>query len=286
MNSKAGVTKELNARHRKPTSAPQPQHEIQKPEATVQESEVSKQVADTSSAAPPPKVDFATDLFNMLSMDDPSESPSGSANNDDGAWAGFQSAGQATTSEKADAKKDVDSGKKSVSGMEDLFGDSPASVTPVMQQPQKDVKSDIMSLFEKSNMVSPFAAHQQQLAMLAQQQSLLMAAAAQAGNGAPKPVNMQQPGLNSTNLPTQNWSNAGYQIPGLTMPLAGQNEFHKLAQVGNSHFYSMGQAMPVNGAAAVETSKSSATPTASTGLTQKTNDYDFSSLTQGLFSKR
>ncbi|KNA24097.1 hypothetical protein SOVF_018930 isoform A [Spinacia oleracea] len=281
------------------TPVRQPQHEIQKPEATVQESEVAKQAASTSSAAPPPKVDFATDLFNMLSMDDSSESPTENANNDDNAWAGFQSAGQASTSEKAEAKKDVDSDKRSTSGIEDLFGDSPASTASIMQQPQKDLKSDIMSLFEKSNMVSPFAAHQQQLAMLAQQQNLLMAAAAQAANGASKsPANMQQPGLNGSNLPTQNWTGLGYQIPGLTMPLAGQNELPKLVQVGNSPmhpagnppsfpamgFYPMGQAMPVNGAAGVETSKSSAVSTGS--LTQKTNDYDFSALTQGLFSKR
>lgn len=81
-------------------------------------------------------------------------------------------------------------------------------------------------------MVSPFAVRQQQLSMLAQQQSLLMAAAAQATNGASKPpANMQQSGLNGTNMPAQNWANLGYQIPGLTMPLAGQNEVEKLVQV-------------------------------------------------------
>lgn len=58
-------------------------------------------------------------------------------------------AGQASTSEKAEAKKDVDSDKRSTSGIEDLFGDSPASTASIMQQPQKDLKSDIMSLFEK-----------------------------------------------------------------------------------------------------------------------------------------
>lgn len=46
----------------------------------------------------------------------------------------------------------------------------------------------------------------------------------------------------------------------------------------------MGQAMPVNGVAAVETSKSSAVSTGTS--TQKTNDFDFSSLTQGMFTKR
>lgn len=82
----------------------------------------------------------------------------------------------------------------------------------------------------QSNMVSPFAAHQQQLAMLAQQQQLLMAAAAQASNGASKP-NIQQPGLNGANMPTQNWANAAYQFPGLTIPSTGQNDMQQLAQV-------------------------------------------------------
>ncbi|XP_057539956.1 ADP-ribosylation factor GTPase-activating protein AGD5 isoform X2 [Amaranthus tricolor] len=280
-----------------PTAAPPPPPEILKREA-AQESEVTKQMANTSSAASPPKVDFATDLFNMLSMDDPSEGPSESANNDDNDWAGFQAAAQVSASEKTEAKNDVDSVKKSVSGIEDLFGDASASTTVL--QPQKDVKSDIMSLFEKSNIVSPFAVHQQQLAMLAHQQRLLMDAA----NGASKsPVAVQQPGLNGgANMPAQNWMNVGYQIPGLTMPSAGQHDLQKLAQVVTSQsmqtagnppsfpsmsFYPMVQAMPVNAVAAVETSKSSAESAVPTGTsTQKADDYDFSALTQGLFTKR
>ncbi|XP_057528443.1 ADP-ribosylation factor GTPase-activating protein AGD5-like isoform X2 [Amaranthus tricolor] len=281
--------------------APSSQPEIPKLEAT-QDSDVNKQVANAPSAACPPKVDFAADLFNLLSMDNPSESPSGSANNNDNDWAGFQAAGPTSISENADAKKDVDSVKKFGSGIEDLFSDSSAPTTSVLQ-PQKDAKSDIMSLFEKSNIVSPFAVHQQQLAMLAQQQSLLMAAAAHVANGASKsPINMQQPGLNGTNMPAQNWPNLGYQFPGLTTPTAGQNELQKVAQLGTSQsmqtagispsfpamsFYPMVQAMPVNGAAAAETSKNSAASAISTGTsTQKTNDYDFSALTQGLFTKR
>lgn len=49
----------------------------------------------------------------------------------------------------------------------------------------------------------------------------------------------------------------------------------------------MVQAMPVNAVAAVETSKSSAESAVPTGTsTQKADDYDFSALTQGLFTKR
>lgn len=76
-------------------------------------------------------------------------------------------------------------------------------------------------------MVSPFAAHQQQLAFMSQQQTLLMAAL-KAGN-APQmiPGNANQLNANGSNpplgtLPVQNWTNLGYQNPGLT-PAAAQN---------------------------------------------------------------
>ena len=82
-------------------------------------------------------------------------------------------------------------------------------------------------------MVSPFALHQQQLMMLAQQQSLLMAAAAKSVGGDPKVIgSTQQPGSNgSMNIPTQSWANAGYQIPGMIMPVGGQSELQTLMQV-------------------------------------------------------
>lgn len=70
-------------------------------------------------------------------------------------------------------------------------------------------------------MVSPFAVHQQQLAFMSQQQALLMAAL-KAGN-APQmvPGNASQLNANGSNpplgtLPFQNWTNLGYQNPGLT----------------------------------------------------------------------
>ena len=53
--------------------------------------ETSKQVTDTAQNTPP-KVDYATDLFNLLSMDGPSENGSEAtvATTDDNNWAGFQ----------------------------------------------------------------------------------------------------------------------------------------------------------------------------------------------------
>lgn len=56
----------------------------------MQQPEATKQVADTTPVATPLKVDYATDLFNMLSLDGPKENGSEAASADDNAWAGFQ----------------------------------------------------------------------------------------------------------------------------------------------------------------------------------------------------
>ncbi|XAR67530.1 hypothetical protein NMG60_11002312 [Bertholletia excelsa] len=290
------------------TSAPKSQQVIQKAEPAVQSIEPTKAAADPSPVVSPPKVDYATDLFNMLSMDGPSENGSGEASADDNNWAGFQSAGEGLTADKNVAEKPDDNKSPTPpsSGFEDLFKDSP-SLAPSMasDNPQKDVKHDIMSLFDKSNIASPFAIHQQQLAMLAQQQSLLMAAAAKSGGAVPKFAGIvQQPGSNGANLPAQNWSNVGYQFPAMMMQMAGNNDLQKyLQQMGNmgganlggssvpftasSSIYTMGQNASVNGTAPSGTSKMPPPPPVSStaAATQTGKDYDFSSLTQGMFSK-
>ncbi|KDP38941.1 hypothetical protein JCGZ_00698 [Jatropha curcas] len=284
-----------------------PQQGIQEAEPKVESTDTTKNAATTAPAISVSKVDYATDLFNMLSMDGRKENGSDAASNDDNGWAGFQSAAAAaeeeSTTEKTGPIKAVQSNANSSSGIEDLFKDSiPLTTASVSEKPEKDVKNDIMSLFEKSNMVSPFAMHQQQLAMLAQQQTLLMAAAAKSGGVDPKfPGSIQQPGSNGINLPAQNWQNVGFQFPGLVMPVAGQSDPRKLVQTGNtgftnqaggsipyptSSFYTMGQATSVNGVTTAGVSKpQSAAPVSSGNSSQTGKDYDFSSLTQGMFSK-
>ncbi|KAJ6770480.1 ADP-RIBOSYLATION FACTOR GTPASE-ACTIVATING PROTEIN AGD5 [Salix purpurea] len=312
------------------------QQVVEKAEPMVEVTEATKKVADAAPAVSAPKVDFATDLFNLLSMDGPSENGSAAASNEDNGWAGVQSATVAeelSTPGKAVPTKAVENKTQSNSGIEDLFKDLPSLATPsVSEKPQKDVKNDIMSLFEKSNMVSPFAMHQQQLAMLAQQQQLVMAAAAKSAGVNPKVMNqqqlamliqqqqllaaaakpvggdlklsgsIQQQGPNGINIPAQNWPNMGYQIPGLMMPVAGQGDLQKLMQTGNigmthpggsavqypaSSFYDMGQATPANGVKSSGASKTQPAAPVSSGGTkiQAGKDYDFSSLTQGMFSK-
>ncbi|KAK6132836.1 hypothetical protein DH2020_033435 [Rehmannia glutinosa] len=274
--------------------APTPVTDKMEPAAPA---EPLKQVQDITT---PPKVDFATDLFSMLSMDGSGENATG-ASGDDNTWAGFQSADASSSTEKTTPAKCDENKSQSASGIEDLFKDSPSIEPSSMSgKPQKDVKNDIMSLFEKSNIVSPFAVHQQQLAMLAQQQSLLMAAAAaNASGGTSKVPGNTQLGLNGVNLPNQSWPNVGYQIPGMMMPAPGKIELEKYMQMGNmgtTHQVGNSSAVPIPSTFAVGGNGSSNgimpsvpskqnTSSLSSGSSQAGKDYDFSSLTQGFFSK-
>ncbi|KAJ0923581.1 putative Arf GTPase activating protein [Helianthus annuus] len=259
-----------------------------------------------------PKVEVATDLFDMLSMDvDPVKNGSKATPVDD-LWAGFESVGETSETDTTSALKPNKS--KSASEIQDLFKDPPpVSQNNASEKPQKDVKSDIMSLFEKGNTTTSYTLHHhQQLAMLAQQQSLIMAAAAKSG-GLPKfSGNWQQPLPVGTNLPNQNWP-TGYQIPGMMMPAGGKEELEKYfqqmrnmgatnsdglsVQVPTSSFYATGlSGMPLSGSTTQNVSfnkvgtsgpskSQSSSPTSSLSPTQSAKDYDFSALTQGMFSK-
>ncbi|CAI0376100.1 unnamed protein product [Linum tenue] len=202
---------------------------VQKVEPVAEPAEAVKKAVDPTATATQPKVDYATDLFNMLSLEGPNENGSEAAST--AAVAAATANGEASITDKADPQKMGSNNTHSTPVIEDLFKDEPSLATSSLsQKPQKDVKTDIMSLFEKSNMVSPYAMHQQQIAMLAQQQSLLMAAAAKSAGGSGS-TNGQQPGANGINLPAQTWPNAGYQIPGLMVPVAMQSDVQKLMQV-------------------------------------------------------
>ncbi|KAF1866499.1 hypothetical protein Lal_00017882 [Lupinus albus] len=281
--------------HANPVTKPQHVEKVEQV-APQPPAETSNQATDTAQNTPP-KVDYAVDLFNMLSLDSPSviDSQAAAATADDNNWA---AAAEASTAEKSNPIEVFESIPQSASGIEDLFKDSPL-VTPSLApaKPDKDVKNDIMSLFEKSNMVSPFSMHQQQLAMLAQQQSLLMAAAAKSTVGDPKyTANPQQP---SSSIPGQSWPPVGYPISG-AMPMVGQGDLQKLMQTRNmtpghppansvlypsSGFYPMVQVAPVNGMVTTGVNKPQSAPVSSTTL-QSAKDYDFSSLTQGMFAKQ
>ncbi|KAJ8497592.1 hypothetical protein OPV22_008144 [Ensete ventricosum] len=157
-----------------------------------------------------------------------------------------------------------------------------------------------------SNMASPYSIHQQQLASVSQQQSFQTAASK------PVCVNSTLPGrtnnqtvLNgylarNVSLPYQNWSNLGYQDPGIMPPASHKGVNIAGQQVGNNRLghpsgiykasptsgtWNMGSAGPINGLTKGGMSKSFASPAASVTLSRSGSDYDFSSLTKGMFSK-
>ncbi|XP_008806756.2 ADP-ribosylation factor GTPase-activating protein AGD5 [Phoenix dactylifera] len=257
---------------------------------------------DDTTPAPPPKVDYVTDLVNMLSVETRSENGSESYAKDDNAWANFQAA-QTTAADKNSTAKPAVNKNLPASGIEDLFRDSPPvmlSSTPM--KPQGTVKNDIMGLFEKSNMVSPYSIHQQQLSFLSQQQALLMAAA-KSGHMPTTFSGTNQPAVMGTlpngNFQMQNGPNISYQISGM-MPPAGQKGVNNFSQIGSlgqarpsgnygsfptSGMYNMGSTASINGVAIGGASRPAASSVPFATPSRSGSDYDFSSLTQGMFSR-
>ena len=71
-------------------SDPKPQERLQKAEPVVTKADLAKQAATATPVVPPPKVDYATDLFNLLSMDDSGQNDSQTSPVGDTMWASFQ----------------------------------------------------------------------------------------------------------------------------------------------------------------------------------------------------
>ncbi|KAF2305119.1 hypothetical protein GH714_001891 [Hevea brasiliensis] len=158
--------------------------------------------------------------------------------------------------------------------------------------------------------VSPFSAHQQQLAMLSQEHQVLMAAAVKSSGGSQTfPANMnkfspsdihlssQNPNGNGIHLSSQNWRSASHQVLGMMMPTTnlpkhiqiGSNQ--QMFSAGNSvniaasSMHSSGQGALINGTTNIRSS-TMPPPTFPAMPTQPQGYYDFSSLTQGRFTKR
>lgn len=248
-----------------------------------------------------PIVDYATDLFNLLSMDDSRETKS-MASTEVSSSAHSQSSEAKSLVEISDPSTPAESNVQPKYGIEDLLTDSALvipSVTPSVSEKQpKDAKNDIMNLFEKSSMVSPFSVHQQQIAMLSQQQSFLISAAKQPSPGfQTSPVNLNQLGPNGIFIPTQSWGSTGYQVPGAAMSMADIQKHKQMLSIqqtypnGNSvniqaaGFYVPQPVASNNGVMNIGASRPSSTPQLSS-VQLGIKDYDFSSLTQGMFLNR
>ncbi|KAH9796761.1 Arf-GAP domain-containing protein [Citrus sinensis] len=189
------------------------QHKKQNSEPAVPKYEPPKQEASTT---PQRKVDYATDLFNLLCTDDSRENDS-KTSNDEKSCANLQST-NASTAEPINSSKATESKVQTRYRIEDLFMGSPSVIPSVSEKSQKDVKNDVMNLFGKSEMVSPFS--------IDQQQSFLAAASVNSNGGSQSfPINVHQPGSNGIHVPIQSWGVVGHQVPGMMMPIADQQKY-------------------------------------------------------------
>ncbi|XP_052181007.1 ADP-ribosylation factor GTPase-activating protein AGD5-like isoform X2 [Diospyros lotus] len=261
--------------------------EVQNPETAAWKSESGKRGATAATASSEPKVDYATQLFHLLSMDDYGENgfkPSIAGQN---GWAEFQYG-------KSIQSNPVGSEFLSKSGFEDLFGDLQWVTTPTFHKPPEDAKKDIMDLFDKSTMVSPVSVPQQ-LPLLPQQHHLL------------KPFGVSPTfhgsshlyGPNGKDFPTQIPGSSGNQVPRVMVPMPDLKECVQTRNTLPSVVAGAAAFVPTRGVCSTgppalvnyETAGATRTPAPTfpapaTVSTQSGRDNDFSSLVQGMFSKR
>lgn len=264
-----------------------PQYRETKPLATKLKS--LPKPAPPAEPIPSSRVDYDTSLFNFLSVDSLTENgPESSSYENE--WAEFQGA-EARTMQENTPTKQVEDKIQSAIGMEDLFKDPfSKSESVATTKSQANVRNEILGLFDKSNVVSPYAIHQQQLAYLSQQQAFIMPDA--------KPMNVSPPPPAFANslsasecLLEQTRPTPGLQASGMR-----QDGINLFTQIGNGRptyngnfdsfpSPSMDSSIPINEVIIGGASRHSSSSVPSTTLSQEGKEHDFSSLTQGMFSK-
>ncbi|KAM1004969.1 hypothetical protein ACFX13_005137 [Malus domestica] len=231
---------------------PKSQEPAQKPKPVVLKVELVSEAGSVRPVSIPVKVDYATYLFNLLSMDEDIENDSvvsASKNK----LAGNHAVETKLIEEKSNRPESSESKIQPKYGLEDFFIDPTPITQPISMKTQNDVQNDIMNFFEKVY-VAKFI-HNIILKLC---------------------------------LPARNGQNIGRQVPG---SLIG-NSYYTLP-VGNtvpfqtSSMYRTRPVTPVNGVTNIRANKfSSTSPISSISSTKSGRDFDFSSLTQGLFTKQ
>ncbi|XP_012091515.1 ADP-ribosylation factor GTPase-activating protein AGD5 isoform X2 [Jatropha curcas] len=234
--------------------------------------ELVKKEEKATSVATPAKVDYVTELFNLLCTDDSSGNfsmkPTG----------GLQSARAESTSGRSNSSNVFESKIQPKYEAENMFRDPPL-VASSLERPQRDTHNDVTNLFEKSSMMSPFSVHQQKVHTLSQKQQVLMVTAVNSSGGSQTfPANALQYNANGAHLSSQNWVNNGHQVPGVMMPTSN---LQKYIQIGsNQQMYLAGNS------ANVPVSRSTMPAAFPAAPTQPQVYYDWSSLTPGMFTRQ
>ncbi|KAL1146976.1 hypothetical protein V6Z11_A10G022800 [Gossypium hirsutum] len=217
---------------------------------------IKRDVNTTAPVVASSKIDYATELFNLLSMGNSGENDSGSAHDNS-----LQPTEAKSAKEASDVKQDT--------------------------------------IFEKSSTVSPFSVHQQ-LTMLPKQQSITSTATKPNGRSQAFPINAHQFSSNGFHFPSPNSGSVGHQVPGMVMPVASQQNHLQMGNnqqmhpAGNSINFSTSSfttRVPVVPSSTINMKSIGGKPLPTPPVPKITpsqwgKDYDFSSLTQGMFTKR
>lgn len=248
----------------------------EKPKSEVPEAESTEKQANLPPVVPPAKVDYATELFNLLCMEDSKSNGSHLDSANGNSLAEAQSAPAKSVPGNVNSTVAAERNMPAKSGI---------------QHPQVNSQIATSYLPEKSNLASPFSIQQQQLLpILPQQQSFL-------GNGVQyHNVNIPQPSLNAVPTASPQYRGIINQAPGM-MSLTETQKHMQMANgqqarlVGSVAYppqrsYVGGPGAPINGAMRTNFPQTMMRPRPSITPTPSGHDYDFSSLTQGLFMKR
>uniref|UniRef100_A0A6N2KF61 Arf-GAP domain-containing protein n=1 Tax=Salix viminalis TaxID=40686 RepID=A0A6N2KF61_SALVM len=266
-----------------------PKEPVQKSEAAAPKADLGKKEESATKVVTPPKVDYATELFNLLCMDD-SRGGNSTAPARDIGWTGLKKSLLAAAEAKSTPER---------SGTSNFIQSTtqPNLTSPPLEKPLQDSNNDLMKLSNKSSMVPPFSIHQQQLAMLSQQQQFRMNVAAGSGGGSQTiTANAHRPSSNGIHLPAQSWGSYGYQAPGMVMPSTDPQPYFQTGSsqqtysAGNSinfpisSMYRPGSVAPINGM--TNANPTMPPPAFPAALAQPAGYFDLSSLAQGMYTKR
>ncbi|KAL3519661.1 hypothetical protein ACH5RR_017810 [Cinchona calisaya] len=224
-----------------------------------------------------PKVEFATDLFDKLSVEEAKVNDSKLSSADRLSIGGLQAA-EATQSIEQNVPPNVAENKSKLdSGIEELLKDFQWNTPAVAGIGLTDAKNDTMSLVDKPSIVSPFPVRQQ----LAKQQSIHMTAA-------PRPWGQSQSiSNNMLQAPSnaQNWATVGYQAPGrMIQQMESVQPLNYYTAASATPASSRYNAMPVSPVGGIGISTTGIGRPYST--MNAPSNYDFSSLMQGMITKR
>ncbi|TYI27457.1 hypothetical protein ES332_A05G178900v1 [Gossypium tomentosum] len=213
---------------------------------SVSNVESIKQDVNTTASVALAKVDYATELFNLLFMEDSRENHSDISAHEN-SWTGFSSA------EAKSLRDGSDSSNLNSTSVKQTFSETA----------EDDAKT--MKLFEKPNtvMTSPFSLHQQQFVTTAKPN----------GGSQAFPVNSHQFNSNGLHFPALSSGSVGHQVPRMAMPVTGQHMQNR----SNQRMHPAGSSVnfPISSIGGLPIS---ASPICLTTPIQWEKDYDFSSL--------